>query len=232
MPDDHASVGAGIGYPLRTMPARKPAPPPWTPAERRVLRSLSTPEKIQAFLDETPYSTDPFYRSPREVLRDRRAHCFDGALLAAAALHEQGERALVVDLRAVRDDDHVLAVFHRRGRVGAIAKSNTVGLRYREPVYASVRELVMSFFDLYYNLQSEKTLRSYSSPFDLDRAGRPGWRTCEEQRLLEAIVERLDAARHHHLLDPAMVRALAPVDQRLFDACLSGADPAGLHGHG
>jgi hypothetical protein len=207
------------------------APTPWTPAERRALRALSSPEKIQAFLDQTPYSTDPFYRSPRAVLRDRRAHCFDGALLAAAALREHGDPALIVDLRAVRDDDHVLAVFWRRGRIGAIAKSNTVGLRYREPVYASARELVMSFFDLYYNVQSEKTLRSYSSPFDLDRSGQPGWRTCLDQGPLEAIVDRLDRARHHPLVDAAQIRALSLVDQRLFDACLAGADPAGLYGH-
>jgi hypothetical protein len=211
------------------MPARTASN--WTAAERHVLRALSTPEKIQAFLDQTPYSTDKFYRSPRAVLRDRRAHCFDGALLAAAALQEQGERPLIVDLRAERDDDHVLTVFYRRGRVGAIAKSNTVLLRYREPVYLSVRELVMSFFDLYYNLQGEKALRSYSSPFDLDRAGQPGWRTCADQAPLEEIVQRLDAARHHPLLTPVMVKALTKVDQRLFDAGLAGADPAGLYGH-
>src|SRR5512141_1033501 len=137
------------------------------PLRRRSLETspdLPAPEAIQRFLDETPYSSEGRYRCPRSVLRDRRAHCLDGALLAAWALRRLGDPPLIVDLRAVRDDDHVITIFRRRGRIGAIAKSNVVGLRFREPVYRSLRELVMSYFELYYNTDGEKTLRSYSVP--------------------------------------------------------------------
>lgn len=200
----------------------------WTAEERALLASLRSTEQIQELLDATPYSTEPIYRSPRSVLRDRRAHCLDGALLAAAALRSLGDPPLIVDLRAVRDDDHVIAIFKRRGRVGAIAKSNVVGLRYREPVYRSLRELAMSYFDDYFNLEREKTLRSYSVPLDLRRWDRLSWMVRDEP--IDAIVTRLDDARHHALLTPAMVKALAPVDRRSYDAGFMGADHAGLYG--
>jgi hypothetical protein len=201
----------------------------WTPEEEAVLSELSSPERIQAFLDATPYSTDPVYRCPRSVLRDRRAHCFDGALLAAAALRRRGEPALIVDLRAVRDDDHVITIFRRRGRVGAVAKSNVVGLRYREPIYRDLRELVMSYFEFYYNLDGEKTLRSYSIPLDLKQYDRLSWTTVDG--VMDAIAKRLDARRHVPLLTPAMIRGLSRMDQRTFDAGLAGANNDGLYGY-
>lgn len=196
--------------------------------ERMTLATLRSPEAIQRFLDATPYSTEPIYRSPRRVLRDRRAHCVDGALLAAWALRRLGDPALVVDLRAVRDDDHVIAIFRRRGRFGAIAKSNVVGLRYREPVYRTLRELVMSFFDIYYNTDGERCLRSYSVPVDLARFDALDWPSKDDAAL--AIVHKLDAARHYELLTPAMIKALSPVDERLYHAGLTGVDLAGLYG--
>ena len=113
-----------------------------------LLRRLKTPEKIQSFLDrEIAYNKEPHgatCRSPRMVLRDRVAHCVEGALLAAAALRVQGFPPLLLDLEAVRDDDHVLALFRQRGHWGAIAKSNYSGLRFREPVYRTLRELAIS----------------------------------------------------------------------------------------
>ena len=127
--------------------------------ETRVLKALKTPEKIQRFLDtEIAYNKEPdgdTIRSPRRVLRDRLAHCLEGALLAAAALRVQGFPPLLLDLEAVRDDDHVLAVFKQHGHWGAIAKSNYSGLRFREPVYRSLRELVMSYFEHYFNVPRE-----------------------------------------------------------------------------
>ncbi|HEX8984762.1 MAG TPA: hypothetical protein VF767_05000, partial [Bryobacteraceae bacterium] len=126
------------------------------PAEWQELRRLKTPEKVQRFLDcEVGYNKEPggpTCRSPRRVLRDRVAHCLEGALFGAAALRVQGRPPLLVDLEAVRDDDHVLAVFRERGLWGAVAKSNYAGLRYREPVYRTLRELAMSYFEQYYNL--------------------------------------------------------------------------------
>jgi hypothetical protein len=206
---------------------RSDGPGGFTPEESARLDGLDSPARIQAFLDDTPYSTEPIYRSPRSVLRDRRAHCVDGALFAAAALHRLGHPPLVVDLRAVRDDDHVIALFRRGRHVGAVAKSNVVTLRYREPVHRGLRELAMSYFDLYYNLDGERTLRSYSLAVDLRRFDRLSWRTRDEAAL--TIVERLDAARHVELLTPAMIARLTPVDERSYRAGLIGADEAGLY---
>src|SRR5256885_4183264 len=118
-----------------------------TPKEERFCRSLSTPEKIQRFLDEIPYNTEPdgdTYRSPRRVIRDRTAHCAEGAFFAAAAFRLSGRPPLLVDLEADNDDDHVLAVYRDRGLWGSVATSKFSGLRFRGPVYRTVRELVMS----------------------------------------------------------------------------------------
>lgn len=207
--------------------ARSPLERLWTPAERRELDRLCTPQDVQAFLNQVPYSSDKFSRSPRRVLADRRAHCYDGALLAAAALRRQGLRPLLVDLRAVRDDDHVLAVFQRRGLWGAVAKSNFVGLRYREPIHRSLRELAVSYFNDYFNEHGEKTLRSYSTPVDLSRFDRWEWTVREER--LEDIAGYLDRARHTKVLGERQVAELAPVDERTLQAGMLGTDPAGLY---
>lgn len=197
-----------------------------TASERRLLARLDRPERVQAFLDRIPYSTDHCYRSPRRVLRDGRAHCFDGALFAAAALRHAGFPPLVVDLRAVRDDDHVIAVFRRDRHLGAVAKSNMSGLRWREPIHRSLRELVLSYFDDYFSVEGRRTLRSYSRPLDLDTLPFD-WTTCDER--LDEVATKLDALPHRPLLTPAMSRRLLPVDRRSFDAGMLGADDAGLY---
>jgi hypothetical protein len=199
----------------------------WTRAELIVFGRLTDPARIQAFLDRIPYSTDSFYRCPRTVLHDRRAHCFDGALFAAAALRTLGYPPLLVDMRAVRDDDHILAIFRHRGRVGAVAKSNFVGLRYREPLFRSVRELVLSYFEDYYNLEREKTLRTYSVPLDLSRFDALDWETRDDS--LEVIASRLDRIRHFPLLTGPQVRALARVDLRSYRSGMLGTNMAGVY---
>ncbi len=199
----------------------------WTEDELAVLRRLTDTEKIQAFLDSLPYSTDNFSRSPRSVLRDRRANCFDGALLAAAALRFLGLPPTVVDMRAVRDDDHVIAVFRRNGHLGAIAKSNFVGLRYREPIYRSTRELVLSYFEDYYNLDGERTLRSYTAPVDLSKYDNLDWMFKDEG--VEVIAARLNARRHYPLLTEEMIASLSKVDERSFRAGMLGTNEAGLY---
>jgi hypothetical protein len=150
------------------------------------------------------------------VLRERTVQCLDGALFAAAALRLQGHRPLVVDLEAVRDDDHVAAVFQRHGRWGAIARSNYSGLRFREPVFRTLRELVLSYFESYFNLRREKTLRRYSVPVDLSHFDDRQWMTSEED--LWEIGAHLAHVRHLTLLTPAIERDLGPVDHRLFAA--------------
>ncbi len=184
------------------------------------LKKLQSPEKIQRFIDdEIAYNKEKdgeTCRSPRRVLRDRTGHCFEGALLAAAALRVQGHPPLLVDLEAVRDDDHVLAVFKRHGHWGAIAKSNYSGLRFREPVYRTIRELVMSYFEHYYNLKGEKTLRRYSRPLNLKRFDQMGWMTAEED--LWEINNFFWGWPHYSILTPTIERKLSRMDQRLYEA--------------
>jgi hypothetical protein len=193
--------------------------------ERAIFRRLSTPERIQRFLDhEVGYNKEasgPTCRSPRRILRDRLAHCLEGALFGAAALRVQGWEPLLLDLEAVRDDDHVLAVFRQRDAWGAIAKSNFSGLRFREPVYRNLRELAMSYFEHYYNLEGEKTLRTYSQPVNLRRFDRIHWMTAEED--LWPVSDYLFGIPHRRLLSPAAVRHLNRVDRRLFAAGKVGA---------
>ncbi len=202
----------------------------WTRDELAILVHLDSPDRIQVFLDGLPYSSDPIYRSPRSVLRDRKAHCFDGALFAAAALRLIGFPPLIVDMQAVRDDDHILAIFRSGPHWGAVAKSNFVGLRFREPIYRSLRELVISYFDSYYNMEREKTLRGYTVPLNLREFDSICWMTDDSG--LEKIAARLDQIRSFRLLTEAMIEKLVSVDDRTFEAGMLGADPDGIYGVG
>lgn len=199
----------------------------WNSEEIRLLASLKNPSDIQAFLDNIPYSTDEFYRCPRRVLKERQAHCFDGALFAAAALRYLGHAPLLIDLFAVRDDDHLLAIFKKDGLWGAVAKSNFVGLRYREPIHRSLRELVMTYFEGYYNVDGEKTLRSYTAPLDLAKFDHLQWIT--EDAGLEHIADRLDRQRRYELITDKQASQLQAMDRRSYESGLFGSDPAGLY---
>lgn len=205
----------------------KRTPTTWRGDELRALRPLRSPERIQAFLDSLSYSAEAIYRSPRSVLRDRKAHCFDGALFAACALRRLGHPPRLLDLRAVRDDDHVLAIFERRGHFGAIAKSNFVGLRFREPIFRTLRELALSYFEDYFNTLGEKTLRAYSVPLDLRAFDPLRWMT--DDAGLEAIAVKLDTIRHYPLVSKAMAAALVRVDERSLKAAMVGVNEAGLY---
>ena len=160
-------------------------------ADFRTLRALKTPERIQKFIDALQYQYADTAWSPRRVLRERKGHCLEGALVAAAALRVNG-RPLVMDLESVHDDDHVVALFRERGLWGGIAKSNFAGLRFRPPVFRTLRELALSYFAHYYNLRGEYTLRAYSRPVDLSRLDRCHWMTAEEDvwPVAEALLRR------------------------------------------
>ena len=136
----------------------------FTPAELRRLRSLKDPHGIQRLLDAMPYHLADTAWSPRRVLRENTSHCFEGATFAAAALRANGYSPLVLDLEADHDTDHVIAIYRHRGHWGAVAKSNYTGCRYREPVYRTLRELALSYFEVYFNLRRERTLRTFSRP--------------------------------------------------------------------
>jgi hypothetical protein len=188
-----------------------------TPREAQALRRLSPSWRLQRFLDDLDYDVaGKACRSPRRVLRERAVQCMDGALFAAAALRLQGHPPLVLDLEAVQDDDHVLAVFRERGGWGAVGRSNYSGLRYREPIHRTLRELVLTYVESYFNLRREKTLRRYSVPVDLSRFDRRGWMTADED--LWYIPEHLVGVRHFRLLTPAQEKALGTVDRRMFAA--------------
>src|SRR5438034_10024050 len=148
--------------------------------ELRKLRALKTPAGIQRFLDELPYNLSTTSRSPRCVLRDYTASCLEGGIFAAAALRVIGFPPLIFDLEADNDTDHVVAIFKVRGHWGAIAKSNFTGCRYREPVYRTLRELALSYFNIYFNLRGERTLRRYSRPVNLARFDHRHWMTSEK----------------------------------------------------
>ena len=184
-----------------------------TPAERSVFRALSTPQKIQDFLDTIPINFErggETNRSPRRVLRDHTAHCFEGALFAACALAYHGEPPLLLDFRAVpADEDHVVAPFRARGLWGAISKTNHAVLRYRDPLYRSVRELAMSYFHEFFEWNGNKSLRHYSKPFDLSRFAPERWVTAEDE--LHWLTFVLDDSPHVAIIPKRMRRQIRPV---------------------
>lgn len=197
----------------------------WTSQELKTLRSFTTPYSIQQFLDSTEYSSESRYRSPRAVLKDKKAHCFDGAVFAAAMLSRLGYKPLIVDMQAVRDDDHVIAIFQKNGKFGAIAKSNFAGLRYREPLYRDVRELVMSYFELFYNLNKEKSLRQFTVPLDLSK-----YRHFEfDDEVMEDIGMKLSYIPVTKIMTSAQIRALQKVDDRSYKSGMLGSIKKGIY---
>ena len=180
-----------------------------TKAEFAVLKRLSTPRKIQDFVTAIPANFEPegdTCLSVREVLRQRRAHCIEAAMLAACALWAHGEPPLLMDMKAKHDFDHVVALYRRRGCWGAITKSNDVLLRSRDPVYRTLRELAMSYFHEYANERGLKSLRSYSRPFDLRRLDPKLWVTKREH--CWDVGTRLEEIRHYPLVTRAQLRLL------------------------
>jgi hypothetical protein len=195
--------------------------------EKGIIRQLNTPFKIQSFLDSIDYSTESIYRCPLRVLRNRIAHCFDGALFAAAMMRLTGEPSLILEMIPNEmDDDHLLALYKKNGHWGAVAKSNFTGIRFREPVFRTLRELVLSYFVQYYNIDREKTLRGYTAPLNLKSFDSTHWMIHDEP--LDQIAQRLDRMKRTLLLTPEMVAALSPVDDRLYHAGLQGSDKKGL----
>jgi hypothetical protein len=182
----------------------------------RTLRALKTPVRIQKFVDTLDYQYADTAMSPARVLRERKGHCMEGALVAGAALRVNGHPPLLMDLEAVRDDDHVVALYRERGLWGGIAKSNYAGLRFRSPVYRTLRELALSYFEHYFNLRRERTLRSYSAPVDLRRLDHLHWMTSEED--VWCVAELLIAARHYPIIPDKVARVLPRLDRRSFEA--------------
>ena len=176
-----------------------------TKGELARLKRLTTPIKIQNFLDSIPFNfeeKEETHMSPRSVLKARRASCIEGALLAATALWLIGEKPLLMDFRArPDDDDHVVALYKRNGYWGLISKTNHPTIRFRDPVYKTLRELALSYFhEWFLNTTGEKTLESYSEPLDLSRFG-IAWVT--ETQDLWWLDKKLDDLPHHSLVPRA-----------------------------
>jgi hypothetical protein len=192
-----------------------------SPKDVKMLRFLKTPVRIQQFVDALQYQYADTAGSPQRVLRERKGHCLEGALLAAAALRVNGHPPLLMDLEAVRDDDHVIALYRENGLWGGIAKSNYAGLRFRAPIYRTLRELALSYFEHYYNLRGERTLRAYSGPVNLARLDGQHWMTSEDD--VWCVPELLMAVKHYELFPGKVARALPRLDRRSFEAGLHGS---------
>jgi hypothetical protein len=193
-----------------------------TPKQRMIFRSLTTPGKIQRFLDSVWYSDSDTYFCPLTLMKKNRGGCFEGALFAACTFRRLGFPSLIVEMTSENDDDHVLAVYKKNGFWGAVAKSIFPGLRSRQPVYRTVRELVMSYFEFYYNLNRRRTLRGFSAPLDLKRLDKKGWMVSDEAIVL--VGKALDNTRHFPLFPSRLGRKLATMDTWTFRAGLLGTD--------
>ncbi|MCI0597799.1 hypothetical protein L0Y34_01880 [Candidatus Parcubacteria bacterium] len=187
--------------------------------EEALFKKLSSPIKIQDFLDKLPFNYETkgeTYMSPRRVLAARTCHCFEGALLAAAILSYHGEKPLIMNLRTIpADDDHALALYKRNGLWGAISKTNHAVLRFRDPIYTTPRELAASYFhEYFFNDTGLKTLRAYSAPMTLSRFGTP-WVTSEKS--LVPIAHKLRDTTHTALFpdnNRSFIRHASIVERR------------------
>jgi hypothetical protein len=184
-------------------------------SETKLFRKLNSPKKIQSYLNGLKFNFEKHGEtcfSPRLVIKNKTAHCMEGAMLAAAALEFHGARPLVLDLRSIDTDfHHVVAVFKQFGCFGAISKTNHAVLRYREPIYKTVRELALSYFHEYFLKSGKKTLREYSEPFDLNYFDKFNWRTLEKN--LFQIPRHLDKIKHYKILSKAQIKNLRKADK-------------------
>ena len=196
---------------------------------REMFLGLNSPAEIQAYLDSLPYVGEERNRSPLQVMQDRQCHCLDGGMFGALALSHIGFPPLLVDLvpEPFTDDDHVLAIFKIDGHYGALAKSNFSGLRFREPVFASIRELVMSYFEVFFNVDGLKTLRGYTRPLNLMAFDRFHWQISEDGSAV--VTNRLYSLKPIPLVTPAMVARLSPMDERSFRTNMLDVNMDGLY---
>ena len=194
----------------------------YTEKEIKLFRRLNSPKKIQDYLSSLKFNFEEkgdTCMSPRMIIKSKKAHCMEGALLASAVLEFHGGKPLVLDLRSVKkpfDYDHVVAVFKQYGCFGAISKTNHAVLRYREPIYKTVRELVLSFFHEYFLNDGKKTLREYSNPFDLSHFNKINWHTSEKN--LFEIPDFLDKIKHYKILSSKQVKNLRKADKIEIEA--------------
>ena len=193
----------------------------YSKVEIKIFRKLDTPQKIQDYLNKLPFNFEDRWgtcMSPRTVLRNQEADCMEGAIFASAVLEFNGHKPWLLDLRTIEkpyDYDHIVAVFRQFGCFGAISKTNHSVLRYREPVYKTVRELALSFFHEYFLNNGQKTLREYSELFDLSSL-KNDWRTRDGD--LSEIDDVLDRVKHHKILSAKQIKNLRRADKVEIEA--------------
>jgi hypothetical protein len=200
-----------------------------SPIDQTLFKALKTPVEIQAYLDAIPYNGEERNRCPQQVIDDQQCHCLDGGMLGALALRCIGFPPLLIDLvpEPYTDDDHVLAVFKTRGLYGAVAKSNFSALRYREPVYRSLRELVMSYFEVFFNVDGMKTLRGYTRPFNLSAYDRYEWPISETGAA--RVFERFYALKPIPVMPPEVIPTLSKLDSRSYRTNMLEVNMNGLY---
>lgn len=211
------------GEQLNTIPFSLP------PELTDVFSAFKSPADVQAYLDATPYSPEDRNRCPVNVVKDHFAHCLDGGLFGALGLRCLGYPPVIVDLQSDEglDDDHVLAVFQKNGLWGAVAKSNFNGLRMREPVFRTLRELAMSYFEDYFNVDGVKSLRFYTIPLDLTLLDASNWMA--DDRGCDKIEKLLKHRRRTRLVPADVASQLNRLDPLSYDAGMLGVNHAGLY---
>lgn len=192
-----------------------------TKEEKRIFQSLNTPSKIQDFINKIPVNFEKdgkdTCKSPRQVLQENKCHCIEGAILAAMILRFHGYEPLILDMESSKKDfDHVITIFKKEGKFGSISKTNHAVLRYREPIYNSVRELVMSFFHEYFTDDGKKTLRKYSNPVNLKKFDKYGWMETFEE--VWYIPNHLTEIKHFPILTKNQIKNLRKADKIEIEA--------------
>jgi hypothetical protein len=199
----------------------------WSPALKNVFKKFKKPHDIQLYLNKLKYNSKYECSSPEMVVKKKRAHCTEGVFFAAAALRYLGFEPLVLFILAsYNDDDHFIALFRRNGFWGAVSKSNYTVLRYREPVYKNVRELAMSYFDMFFNSLGRKTMRAYSVPVNLRSFDKYKWMTTQKD--IAFISNYFDKVKHYKIVDKKMIHSLSHVDKELLKGGLLGSNKEGL----
>lgn len=182
--------------------------------ELQIIVKLSTPKKIQDYVNALPINFErkgETCLSPREVLRRKTAHCAEGAMFAAVALWYHGQKPLLLDIKTSKNDyEHVVALFKKHGHWGAISKTNHAVLRYREPVYKTIRELALSYFHEYFKDNGTKTMRRYSAPFDLSALKDQTWIISTED--VWDVIFELNQSRHFNILSKGQLKDLRKAD--------------------
>jgi len=190
----------------------------FTKQEKSLLKKLNTPAKVQDFLNSLRFNFEEkgeTIKSPIRILREKNAHCMEGALLGAYILSLHGHKPLILHLQTTKEDfDHIITLFKENGLYGALSKTNHGVLRYREPIYKNIHELVMSYFHEYYDDNGRKTLRKYSKPLNLNIFEK-GWETEEEN--LWGIDDELDKIKHYEIAPKTVFKKLRLADKIELD---------------